>query len=568
MKKDTFAYLSITDILETINKHYATKPALRIKTKEGTFKELSYIELGQRTVDVSSSLIKLGIAKNDKIAILSENRPEWAIAYFAIISCAGIIIPLDIKLTEKEIQFILNDTQAKIIFVSEKYLGLIEGLRDVFPHLKHIILLDETPRKDLIQLKDLKLKEGEKKYLPVSREDTAMIVYTSGTSGIAKGVELTYKNLLFQVVSLSEVVHYTKEDEFLSILPLNHMLEVTGGLIAPLYAGSCITYASTLKISTLQSLMKETHPTAMICVPLILKMFHDAIMKKIQRLSPIKQKIFFLLLAISKLFLKLNIRIGRLLFKSIHKEFGSILKTFVSGGAPLSLEVEINLNALGFRILQGYGLTETAPVISVNTFKYNKFGSVGKPLPEVEVKILKETLSSSEGEILTCGPHIMKGYFKNQEKTKETIKDTWLHTGDIGYIDKQGYLHISGRLKNLIVLPNGKKIFPEEIESLMLKSPYIKEICILPKTATKGLRKGAEEIYAVIIPNLDLFKPDERQDTQKIKQKLSKEISCLNKTLSPHKRLIDFEIWPNQALPKTATNKIKRKLVSDTLIAQ
>jgi len=564
MRKEDFGYLTITDILETINKEYGTAPALQIKEKDGNYRRVSYIDLGKRAVDISSTLIKFGMEKNDKIAILSESRPEWAMAFFSVVSCAGIVVPIDVKLSEKEIQFILNDSKSKFIFVSEKYIHLIDSLKPVLPFLEHIILLDDIERDDIHKLKDLKMRKGDRKYNPITRDDTVLIVYTSGTSGVAKGVELSYRNLLFQVMAISEVVHYNEKDQFLSILPLNHMLEITGGLIAPLYTGACVTYSDSLKAPSLLSIMKETHTTTMICVPLVLKMLHDGIMKKVGKMSIIKQKMFYMLLGISKLLLKFNIRIGRYIFRSVHKEFGGRLRCFVSGGAPLSLNVEVNFNALGFRILQGYGLTETAPVISVNTFSHNRFGSVGRPLPKVEVKIAKANPEAQDGEILTRGPNVMKGYYNNPEKTKEVIKNGWLYTGDIGYLDRRGFLHISGRVRNLIVLGASKKVFPEEVEEVIGKSPYIKEICVLGKIATKGMRKGTEEVFAVVVPDLELFDGNEQENKKIIRDKISSEISRLSNNLADYKKIVDFEIW-NEELPKTATRKIKRKVMQDLI---
>ncbi|MDD5584833.1 MAG: AMP-binding protein [Candidatus Omnitrophica bacterium] len=556
--------ITITDILEKINKQYGEIPALQVKLKDGSFKALSYVNLGRRAVDLSSKLIQLGIVKNDRVAILSQSRPEWSIALFGIISCAGITVPLDVKLSEKEIQFILNDSQAKCVIVSAQYLGVIDALKSSLPELKHIILMDDSDRKDLILLKDLKMKEGEQKYYPIHPQDTSIMVYTSGTTGVAKGVELTYDNLMFQVRSISDIIRYSSKDQFLSILPLNHMLEITGGLIAPLYAGSCITYAESIKTTTLLALMKETRTTNMICVPLVLKMLHDGIMKKIENLSQRKRTIFYALLNISKFLLRYNIRIGRLLFISIHREFGGRLRGFVSGGAPLSIDIEVTMNALGFRVLQGYGLTETAPVIAVNTFKDNKFGSVGKPLPGVEVTILKENEQAKDGEILTRGPHLMKGYYCNPEKTAEVIKDGWLHTGDIGYLDNEGFLFISGRARNLIVLGAGKKVFPEEVEEVLSKSRYIKEICVIGKIATKGVRKGCEEVYAVIVPHVDAFDSEIQGDKEKIKDVISHEMNRLSENLAEYKRVVDFDVWFDE-LPKTATRKIKRKVVAEII---
>lgn len=562
MLKTVFQNITIKDVLEAINKKYGTKPALRIKIKEGHLKEISYVKLGRRVVSVSSALINLGIKKGDKIAILSENRPEWALAYFGIVSCAGIVVPIDAKLSNKEIQFIMNDSRVKCVFVSDKYLPAIDDLKSVLPYLENVILFDRSERKDVMLLKNLSRHRGRERGRSVYPEDTSLIVYTSGTTGVAKGVEISYRNLLFQVLAFSEIIHCTTKDNLLSILPLNHMLEITGGLIVPLYGGACITYCDTLKTTALLPLMKETKTTATICVPLVLKMIHGGIMKKVAKLSPAKQRAFRASLALSRALLKLNIRAGRFLFASIHEEFGGCLRGFVSGGAPLDTDVEIDLNALGFRVLQGYGLTETAPVISVNTYKENKFGSVGKPLPGVEVKILKKNRFSAEGEIITRGPHVMKGYFNNPEKTSEVIKDGWLHTGDVGYFDNNNFLHISGRLKNLIALGTGKKVFPEELEAVMGKSPYIKEISVLGRVAARGLRKGHEEIYAVIVPDLDLFQESEKTDKESVRRRISSELAYLGRDLAEYKRITDFELRYEE-LPKTVTKKIKRNAVRE-----
>lgn len=562
MVKAILKDITIQDILETINKKYGNVTALQMREEDGSYRKFSYLELGRRAVDVSSALIKLGIQKNDRIAILSESRPEWVIAGFGIISCAAIIVPIDVKLSEKEIQFILEDSQAKCVFVSEKYFATVDNLKTILARTTDIIAFDDVKHRDVILFKNLKIEHGQKKYNPIHPEDTALIVYTSGTAGAAKGVQLSYKNLLFQVITLTEIVHYNKEEQFLSILPLNHMLELTGGLIAPLYAGSCITYCDTLKTAALAAIMKETHTTAMICVPLVLKMFHDGIMRKVQKLSLVKQKIFRRLFALSKLLLKFHIRAGKAFFASVHEEFGGRLRLFLSGGAPLNMEIELNLNALGFTVLQGYGLTETSPVISVNTYKHNRIGSVGIPLEGTQVKILKENDFAQDGEILTRGPHVMKGYYKNPEKTAEVIKDGWFYTGDTGYFDRDGFLHISGRLRNLIVLGDGKKVYPEEVEEVIGNSPYIKEICVLSRNAAEGAHQGYEEVYAVIVPNFDIFEQNEKNNEQKIKERISSEITRLNENLAEYKRIMDFEIW-REEFPKTTSKKIKRKVIAD-----
>jgi long-chain acyl-CoA synthetase len=561
MARTVLQNITIRDILEAINKQYGNKTALRMKKEDGTYRRISYAKLGRRVVGISSVLINLGVKKSDRVAIFSENRPEWAAAYFGIISAGGVVVPLDAKLTDNEVRFILHDSQAKCVFTSESRIDTMDRVKPFLPHLEKIILLDRSQRRDVMHLGQLKPHRGKERERIVYPDDTAVLVYTSGTTGVAKGVELSYKSLLFQVLACNSLIHYTQKDRFLSVLPLNHMLEITGGLIAPLYAGACITYCDTLKTSAMLPLMREIRITAMISVPLVLKMLHGGIMKKAAKLPHFRKKAFDASLAASRFLLKFNIRIGRFLFRSVHREFGGRLRGFVSGGAPLDKHVEMDLNALGFRVLQGYGLTETAPIISVNTFKAERFGSVGKPLPGVGVKILKDKDTDAEGEILTRGPHVMKGYYGNPEKTSEVLCQGWLHTGDLGYFDRDGFLYISGRKKNMIVLGGGKKVFPEEVEAVISKSPYIKEICVLGRTAGRGMRKGHEEVYAAIVPDMETFERDGISAADEISRKVSAEIARLSGELSPYKRIMSFDIF-YEDLPKTVTKKIKRDAVA------
>lgn len=561
MRKVSLKNVTIIELLVAINRRYSNIPALQIKEGD-KFRSISYIELGRRTSDTAYNLKKLGVEKADRVAILSESRPEWAIAFFGIVSCAGITVPVDAKLSDTEIEFILNNSEAKCIFISQAFLERMKNLKRHLPHLKDIISLDDTTDKEVLLLKDFKVPEDEIAHRDIEPEDTAIIVYTSGTTGVAKGVMLTYKNLLFEVMALHNYIHFSPKDRFLSILPLNHMLELTGGLIAPLYAGACVTYCDSLKPPVLIKLMQETKTTAMVCVPLVLKMFHNSIMRKVQEMNPAKKKMFYRILGLSKFLLNFDIHLGRLLFAELHKQFGGNLKCFVSGGAPLDPVVEEDFNAMGFNILQGYGLTETSPVVTVNTFSERKYTSVGIPLKGVEVKILKNQETDREGEIIVRGPNVMHSYYKNKEKTDEVLKDDWFYTGDIGYIDRDGFLYITGRIKNMIVLGAGKKVFPEEIEEVMSHSPYIKEMCVLGKKATAGLRAGTEEVFAIIVPNTDAFSENEKQNPTLIKEKINSEINRLGENLAEYKKISDFQLYSDE-LPKTSTRKVKRNLVRD-----
>lgn len=564
MSKLNLSKISIIELLITVNRRFSSHVALQIKEGDG-FRALTYTRLGMRTAGTSFYLMKLGVEKGDRVAIFSESRPEWAVALFGIVSCAGIVVPMDVKLSDTEIEFILNDCQAKCVFVSKKVLETILRVKPKLPLIKDIICLDEVASDGVLLLKDFKVSEKEISHRGIQPEDTALIVYTSGTTGVAKGVEITYKNLLFEVMSLNNYIDFSPKDNFLSILPLNHLLELTGGLIAPLYAGARVTYCDSLKPPALMKLMQETKTTTMICVPLVLKMFHGGILKKIEDMNPRKKKLFYRMLGLSRFLLNFNIRIGRLLFRQLHQQFGGYLKCFVSGGAPLDPRVEEDFHALGFNVLQGYGLTETSPVLTVNTFSERKYTSVGIPLKGVEVQITKNKLDDHEGEIIARGPNIMRGYYKNEEKTKEVLKDGWFHTGDIGYLDDDGFLYITGRIKNMIVLGGGKKVFPEEIEEVMSKSKLIKEMCVVGLKATAGLKAGTEEVFAVIVPNSDEFSEEEKQNKSIIKDKIAAEINQLSSNLAEYKKISDFMLYFDE-LPKTSTKKVKRKEVFEKIV--
>jgi long-chain acyl-CoA synthetase len=564
MRRASLKNITIIEFMVALNRRYSGATAVRVKEGDG-FRAISYSELGRRTADTSAGLIKLGVEKSDRVAILSESRPEWAVAFFGSVSCGAITVPMDVKLSETEIEFILTDSQAKCIFASKKTLECVLRVRPRLTALTSVICIDDLPHEGVLLLKDLQWDRQEQPHRDINADDTALIVYTSGTTGVAKGVELTYQNLLFEIKSLNDYIHFSPRDNFLSILPLNHMLELTGGLIAPLYAGACVTYCDSLKPPVLMKLMQETKTSTMICVPLVLKMFHNGIFKKADDLPPGKKKMFYAMLKLSKYLLNFNVKIGRALFKRLHAQFGGSLRCFVSGGAPLDPLVEEDFHALGFNVLQGYGLTETSPVLTVNTFDEKKYTSVGVPLKGVEIQIVKVKPDDREGEIIARGPNIMRGYYRNKEKTDEVLKEGWFHTGDIGYVDDDGFLYITGRIKNMIVLGAGKKIFPEEIEEVMSKSPLIKEMCVVGKKATSGLKAGTEEVFAVIVPNTDGMSPEEKQDKEGLRKRVAEELEKFSSHLAEYKKISDFMLHFDE-LPKTSTKKVKRKEVLEKIV--
>ena len=562
MQDKHFDRLSVLQILERVNGLYSDKIALEIFQKDGRMRMITYAELTDRSRDISATLIKNGIEKGDRVCIFSESRPEWGIAFFGIVTAGAVVVPLDIKLEEKEISFILAHSEARAIIVSGKYIEKIKSIISGFAEDIFLISIEyEKTDKNILSIGELRWRKKEPHYRDIDKKDLISIVYTSGTTGNPKGVELTFNNILHQIEAISKVINFSEKDRFLSILPLNHMFEITGGFIIPLSKGARITYMSKgLKLSSISAVMRKTQPTIILAVPKFIKFLYHSILSRLSSSSRYTRKLFNMSLDISSKFSKLGINPGKMLFKKIHKEFGGELRCFISGGAPLDCEISHNLNLMGITVLEGYGLTETSPIITVNTFKHNRIGSVGKPLPGTEIKIASQNSEDKTGEILIKGPQVMKGYYKNPQATDKAFSENWFHTGDIGYTDKDGYLYITGRLKNIIVTDGGKKIHPEEVEEVLSKSPYIQEICVLGRKITSGIKTGTEEVFAIVVPNLEKIKEEGLTLKEDIQSFIKKEIQKNSKLLASYKKITNFLISEKE-LPKTSTQKIKRKEV-------
>ena len=562
MQGKCFDELSVLQILERVNDLYSEKIAMEIFEKDGRMRMVTYAELTDRTRDISATLIKNGIEKGDRVCIFSESRPEWGIAFFGIVTAGAVVVPLDIKLEEKEIGFILAHSEARAILVSGKYIEKIKSIISGFAKDVFLISLEyEKTDKNLLSIGELRWRKGEPYYRDIDNEDLISIVYTSGTTGNPKGVKLTYNNILHQIEAISKVIDFSDKDRFLSILPLNHMFEITGGFIIPLSKGARITYMSKgIKLSSISAVMRKTQPTIILAVPKFIKFLYHSILSKLNTSSNYTRKLFNMSLNISSKFGKLGINPGKILFKKVHSEFGGRLRGLISGGAPLDREITHNLNLMGVTVLEGYGLTETAPVITVNTFKHNRIGSVGKPLPGTEIKIASQNSENKAGEILIRGPQVMNGYYKNPQATEKAFSEDWFHTGDIGYLDEGGYLYITGRLKNVIVTDGGKKIHPEEVEEVLSKSPYIQEICVLGKKVASGIKAGTEEVFAIVVPDLEKIKEEGLTLKEDIQSFIKKEIQKHSKLLASYKKITNFLISEKE-LPKTSTQKIKRKEV-------
>lgn len=545
-------------LLEDKTDIYENRIALGIKTALG-WKEFTYRGIGLLSRKLANYLMNnLELKKGEKLAILSESKPEYGACVFASVMAGLITVPLDVKLTKYELKSILSDCVPSILLVSQDYVEKGLELQKEVPSIKHIIVIDEpTYNLALPSLYTLP-NNYEGKWCHRSSKSTAFIIYTSGTTGSPKGVEITFRNMLAQLNDTEQLLpkFFNPENgiSVLSILPMNHLFELTIGFSAFLYWGLSVYYTQSLKPKDILSIMREKQINFMMVVPAFLKLLKAGIESEINSSPKSVQVGFKILYKIAKRIPSYAIR--KIMFRKIHDKFGGKFNGCISGGAPLDLEVADFFETIGIKVYQGYGLSEASPVVSVNYDKRSDLKSVGRPLASLEAKIDEKT-----GELMLKGPSIMKGYYHNPEMTAEVIDpDGWLHTGDVGKIDKDGHIYITGRIKNMIVLSGGKKVFPEEVEAVLEKSDYFSEVCVLGSKRAGGSKDGTEDIVAVIVPKEDLTK--RISDDKELNRIVREEVKYLSNQLASYKRPINI-ITVKEPLPKTTTRKVKRKEVKE-----
>ncbi len=510
----------------------------------GSWNALTYGDLLRYTRAIASHLIGFGIIPGDRVAIISENRYEWCASYLAILMAGGTAVPLDAQLGEVEIQTLLSDSGAAFLFHSNK-----TGQNVKFPVKS--VNFDSHEFLNVCTTREAASSQE------ISEDDLAALVYTSGTTGTPKAVMLTHRNLCSDAKAIEEARIVTSEDSMLSILPLHHTYACMCTFLVPLFLGITVTYPPGMKGPELMSAMKEKDVTILLAVPTLLELIRNGIMRKMKEMNPAVSSILFLLLRICDVVRKrTGFNVGKLLFRSIHRGFGSRFRFFASGGARLDPKVMEDLEALGFTVIEGYGLTETSPVVTFNPIGRRKAGSAGRPLPTAEIKIINPS-ETGEGEIAIRGPMVMKGYYRNPEATAKVIQDGWFLSGDLGYLDREGYLFITGRLKEVIVLSSGKNIYPEDVEREYLRIPLVKEICV---TAIEE-RGIVESLKGVIVPDLDLAKKERIGNLQ---ESLKWEINKVSSTLPSYMRLKGFSLRTDP-LPRTPLGKLKRYIISETL---
>ena len=559
-KSRKMKFTDLKDMLNQTGEVYGDRPAYIFKTEEkGKFRIITHKEFRENINALGTTLIQMGL-KDKRIAVISENRYEWELSYLAVVAGVGVIVPLDKALPDNELESLILRSQVEAIIYSSKYDAIMNTLREKKnTNLKYFISMDLEENtqgiyaeRALVEKGKKLLADGNKTYIDakIDAEKMGIMLFTSGTTAMSKAVMLSHKNLVTNVMDIIQRFDLTDEDRFLSFLPLHHVFECTVGFLYPISIGGSIAFCEGVK--HMAENIKEFEITAMISVPAVFDIIYRKVMKTIEKKGKLanleKGK------KVSQFLLKMKIDLRKQLFKEVHESLGPKLKLVVTGGAALDPETEKGFNDLGFDVEQGYGLTETAPVIAAETPKCRRLGSIGKKFPSVEVKI-DDPDEEGIGELMAKGPSIMLGYYENEEATKSALEsDGWFHTGDLARIDKDGFIYISGRKKSVIVLNNGKNVFPEEIETLLNKVEGIKETFVFEKKEDDGDVKVCVEI----VYDKELIKELYHiEGEEKIKEFLWDKVKEVNKLMPKYKYVREMVIT-EEPLIKTTTLKIKR----------
>lgn len=559
LKTKYFKVHTVTDLKDLLNKSakmYKNRTAFKLKDRNGKIYSVKYIDFKNNVEALGTSLIDLGLL-NKSIAVIGKNSYSWISSYLAA-SIIGTVVPIDKELHVDDIINFINISESKAVIGDEKYIKLIienkEKLKNdvVFINIDNSNISNDVFKfKELIDKGKNKLESGDTSFskIEINPDDMHVLLFTSGTTGNAKGICLSHKNICSNIMSVAQIVKVDKTTVVLSILPIHHTYECTLGQLLPLYGGGIITYCDGLRY--INKNINEYKPSFVICVPLLLENIHKKIVKTLQKSLP--EKYF----NNDKHFMdNMPAPLRFIVKKKIKKSLGGNIRSFIVGAAAINPNIIESFFKFGFKALQGYGLTECSPLVAGNNDIFYKADSVGLPIPDVEYKINNPD-SQGVGEIIVKGPNVMLGYYNDPEATDNVFKKGWFYTGDLGYIDENGFLYVTGRCKSVIVTQNGKNIYPEEIEYYLNENPFVAECIVLGAT-----HENDRETYvtAKILPNIEYFKEflnKQKVSEDEINREIKKLISDINKKLPNFKHIKNFKIV-SEPLEKTTTQKIKR----------
>ncbi len=573
---------SIKELMDTSAELFSDRTAFLYKPKGGDkYVPVTFRQFKSEVDALGTALIDLGL-KNGRIAIISENRYEWAVSYMAVVNGTGIVVPLDKELPENEIENLLVRAEVDAVIFSANLKEHIINISQRISFIKHYIIMDDVTAADmaadtasdtgagtgtgtdadtftnlssLVEKGKKLIAAGNKAFTEAQIDTEAMsiLLFTSATTDKSKAVMLSHRNIAENLMAMSSMLNIVPDDIFLSVLPLHHTYENTCGFLCPHYRGAAIAYCEGLR--HIPKNLQESKATVMLGVPLIFEAIYKRIWDQAAK-NPKTLKKLKLGIKLSNFVRKFGIDITKKLFAPVHNNFGGNIRIFISGAAGIDPEVAKGFRELGIHFVQGYGLTECSPIVTLNRDVDFKDDAAGLPLPGLEVRI-DQPGTDGVGEIVVKGPNVMMGYYQDPENTAKVMKDGWFYTGDLGYIDSDGFIHITGRKKNVIVTKNGKNIYPEEIETLLNKSPFIKECIVYGKDDPVY---GDIVVSATIVPDMEAAESEfggRRPSDEELYELIRKEVKEVNKSLVTYKYVKDFELR-NEEFAKTTTKKIKR----------
>ena len=549
------------DLISYSTKQYSKNVAYKYK-KDYTAKNPEYIEktyedVGKDIKAFGTGLLNLDLQKK-KIILIGSNRYEWCISYLTVTSSNMIIVPIDRQLPENEIEKLIARSEAEAIIFEKKYLETVKKAKENKENnLKILISMDDIKEKGILTFNDIVKKgreeilNGDKKYenIEINPNEMSIMLFTSGTTNEPKAVMLSQRNICANLDCISGWVKLYEEDTLLSFLPMHHTFETTITFLYGFYSGSTVAFCDGLKY--IQKNLQEYKISIFVAVPLVLETMYKKIQKGIEEQG--KTKLINNMIKISNTLLKAKIDLRKVFFKPILDKFGGNLRLVLYGAAAMSKDTILGYKNLGISSIQGYGLTETSPVIAAETDKEQRPGSVGVPFDNLEVKIENKN-EEGIGEIVVKGPSIMLGYYKNPEETKKVLKEGWFYTGDYGYLDEDGFLYVTGRKKDIIVLRNGKNVYPQELEFLINKIPYIKESLVYSREKDKTDTMLCAKI---VYDEENIKKALGEKEENKYKETIWQEIKKINQELPIYKRIKDITLTKEE-FKKTTTQKVKR----------
>jgi len=547
---------NVSEPFAAVAAQHQSLPAIEVLRRDGV-ETVTWGDLQRWAEQTAAWLFAHGVKAGDRCAVLAENDARWCAAFWGVLRAGAVVVPLDTTYKPAQVARLLRDCGARALFISPRLLAVARGAVKDLENPPDLALLHGSDANlptldEIVSRPPASLPE-----CPATPNDPAIILYTSGTTSDPKGVVLSHGNLLAILEAVPQVFRVDERDSLLAVLPLFHALALVVNLLLPAAVGGRSVFLETVNTTELLRAFAERNPTAFCCVPQFFYLIRERVLKEVERGGWLKRAAFRGMLRLNgALRGTTGLNLGGLFFARIHRLFGRRMRMLVSGGSRFDPEVQRDFYRLGFDILQGYGLTECCGPATVTREGERAFGTVGHPLPGVEVKILPAEArpdgEKGDGEVAIRGPNVMQGYFNRPEVTAAAVRDGWLHTGDLGYLDAQGRLFVTGRAKDVIVLSSGKNIYPEEIETHYLQSPFIREMCVL------GLARpqdgGGERLHAVVVPDLEVMRERKVVNTKEI---LRYEIEGLSLQLPSHKRALSYEVWTEE-LPRTTTRKLRR----------